>query len=93
MELEKIIEELPFVFDWVKYKGKDVVAQINIEASKKAGKPMFDISFCMTRAMNQVILKTVQFDKSKFEKSHLSDFNKPKKNSNSPYSPKKQTNR
>ena len=70
---DKMIERLPFVFDWVKYKGEDVVAQINIEATKKARKPMLDISYCMTKAFNQVIIKTVQFDKSKFEKSSLSD--------------------
>lgn len=71
--LDKIIDRLPFVFDWVNFKGEDVVAQINIEATIKAKKPMLDISHCMTKAFNQIIIKTVQFDKSKFKKSSLSD--------------------
>ncbi len=73
--LNKMINKLPFVFDWVNYKGEDVVAQINLEATKKAKKPMLDISYCMTKAINQVIIATVQFDKSKFKKSSLSDTN------------------
>lgn len=71
--LDAMINRLPFVFDWVTYKGIDVVAQINLEATRKAKKPMFDLSYCMTKAFNQVIDNTVQFDKSKFKKSSLSD--------------------
>lgn len=71
--INKCLEKLPFVFDWVIYKGEDVVAQINIDKTEIAKKPMFDISYCMTKAMNQVIIKTVQFDKNKFKKSSLSN--------------------
>lgn len=71
--LDKMIDKLPFVFDWVVFKGVDVVAQINFEATKKANKPMLDISYCMTKAYNGIILKTVQYDKNKFKKSKLSD--------------------
>lgn len=28
--------KLPFVMDWIKYKGVDCVAQINLEATCKA---------------------------------------------------------
>ncbi len=66
--------KLPIVLDWVKYKGETCVAQINYEATEKAGKPMMDISYCMTRAINNTILETVQWDKSKFKPSHLGDW-------------------
>jgi hypothetical protein len=71
MDIDKMIENLPFILDWVQFKGEDVVAQINVEASLKAKKPMFDISYCMTKALNQVIDYTVQYDKNKFKPSKL----------------------
>ncbi len=61
-----MLERLPITLDWVKYKGESCVAQINWEVTKKAGRPMMDLSYCMTKALNQVILKTVQWDKNKF---------------------------
>lgn len=68
----KMMLRLPFSIDWIDFKGETVVAQTNYEASKKAGKPMMDISYCMTRALNQNIMYTVQFDKNKFKPSRLS---------------------
>ena len=68
---ERMLMRLPFCLDWVNYKGDDVVAQWNLEATIKANKPMVDISYCMTKALNQVILETVQWDKSKFKPSKL----------------------
>ena len=67
----KMMLRLPFACDWVEYKGETVVAQINYDATKKAGKPMLDISYCMTRALNQNIMFTCQFDKKKFKPSRL----------------------
>lgn len=68
---QKMLLRLPIACDWVIYEGEDCVAQINYEATVKAGKPMVDISYCMTRALNQVILKTVQWDRRKFKPSKL----------------------
>lgn len=51
---------------WCKYKGETCVAQFNLEASMKAGKPMLDLSYCMTQALNQNVLRTVQYDAKKF---------------------------
>jgi hypothetical protein len=70
-DILRMTEKLPIVFDWCEYKGEIVVAQFNYERSVKARKPMFDLSYCMTRALNQVILKTVQWDKNKFGPSVL----------------------
>lgn len=70
-QINKMLLKLPFALDWVEYKGETVVAQINFEATVKANKPMLDISYCMTRALNQVILFTCQYDKNKFKPSAL----------------------
>lgn len=69
--VNRMFMRLPFAIDWVFFKGEDVVAQINYEASKKAGKPMLDISYCMTRAINQNIMFITQWDKNKFKPSRL----------------------
>lgn len=71
MDINKSLSKLPISFDWVNYKGVNVVAQINFEATQKARKPMVDISYCLTKAFNGVVLKTVQWDKSKFKPSIL----------------------
>lgn len=62
---------LPISCDWVFFDGEDCVAQINYEATVKAKKPMVDISYCMTMALNQCIERTVQWDKKKFKPSRL----------------------
>lgn len=69
----KMLIRLPFACDWVEYKGETVVAQVNFEATKKAKKPMVDISYCMTEALNQNIMFTCQYDKNKFKPSRLGD--------------------
>ena len=69
--INKMLLRLPFAVDWVEYNGETVVAQINYEATKKAKRPMVDISYCMTRALNQNIMFTCQWDKNKFKPSKL----------------------
>ena len=71
-KMKRMSEKLPFVFDWCEYKGETYFAGFNYEASEKAGKPMFDMFYCATRALNHVVLFTAQFDKSKFKRSKLS---------------------
>ena len=65
--LDKLISKLPIVYDWVNYKGEDVVASINIERTLKAKKAMMNISYCMTKAFNNIHLKTVMFNKKHFK--------------------------
>ena len=69
--IKRMTDKLPIILDWCEYKGEVVVAQFNYERSEKAKKPMMDISYCMTRALNQVVLETVQYDKRKFRPCHL----------------------
>lgn len=72
-----MLKRLPVCLDWINYKGISVVIQWNLEATLKAGKPMVDVSYCMTKALNQVIDQTVQWDKSKFKPSKLGKSWKP----------------
>lgn len=71
MNTEEKLLQLPVVFDWVEYKGETVFAGVNYERSKKARKPMFDIYYCATQALNHNVLYTVQWDKNKFKPSKL----------------------
>lgn len=71
-KISRMVNKLPVVFDWVELKGETVFAGFNYDASLKAGKPMFDIYYCATRALNDVVLFTTQFDKNKFKPSKLS---------------------
>jgi hypothetical protein len=68
-----MLMRLPVCMDYVEYKGEDVVIDYNFEATKKANKPMVDIYYCLTQAINNIKLKTVQWDKNKFKPSKLSN--------------------
>ncbi len=63
-----LIDRLPSycITEWCKYKGETCVAQFNLDATMKARKPMLDLSYCMTQALNMNILRTVQYDRLKF---------------------------
>jgi len=71
-KVSEMLMRLPISMDWCEFKGETVVAQINFEETKRVGRPMMDISYCMTRAINQNIMYTTQWDKNKFKPSHLS---------------------
>lgn len=70
--IKRMAYKLPVIFDWVEYKGQTVFVGFNYEASEKAHKPMMDIFYCATRALNHCVLFTTQWDKNKFKPSHLS---------------------
>jgi hypothetical protein len=69
--IDKMFSKLPIIMDWCSYKGEIVVAQINYDETIRVGRPMMDISYCMTRALSQNIMYTVQFDKKKFSPCRL----------------------
>ncbi len=71
-KVSNMLCKLPIAFDWVEYKGETVFAGVNWEATKKAKKPMVDIFYCATEALNNNVLYTTQWDKSKFKPSALS---------------------
>lgn len=75
--MKKMLYKLPVIFDWVEFKGETVFAGVNYERSLKAHRPMMDIFYCATRALNHVVLFTTQWDKRKFAPSRLAHEWKP----------------
>jgi hypothetical protein len=66
--IPKWFQKMPFVNDWVEYKGEVFFAMINFERTKLSKKPMIDLCYCATTGLiNNRVLKTVQYDKSKFK--------------------------
>ncbi len=72
-KIEKMLMKLPVVFDWYKYKGEDVFVGINYQATERTNRPMVDIFYCATQALNHNVLKTVQWDKKNFKPSKISN--------------------
>lgn len=68
-----LFDSVPYycIMEWCCYKGETLVAQPNVAASMKAGRPMLDLSYCMTEAINQNIMRTVLYEPAKFEPSTL----------------------
>lgn len=71
MTTEEKLMRLPVVSDWVEFKGEIYYSIINYEATDRAKKPMIDLHYCATKALNNIVQKTVQWDKSKFKSCHL----------------------
>lgn len=44
-------------FDWCRYSGEIYFASLNYEESEKRNKPVFDLAYCATKAMNEIYLK------------------------------------
>jgi hypothetical protein len=65
-KVSQMLLRLPVVFDWYNYKGETYFVSVNREATEKAGKPMMDLHYCATKALNGIVEKTVRFDKKKF---------------------------
>jgi hypothetical protein len=72
MTTEQKLLKLPISFDWVEYKGETLFAGANYQETERVGRPMVDIYYCATEAMNNNVMKTVQWDKKKFKPSSLS---------------------
>jgi len=70
--LPKYLENpsLPWMI-WIRYKGEECVGLVNIERSLKAKRPMIDIHYCMTKALNNIVEKTVAYNPKHFAKSKL----------------------
>jgi hypothetical protein len=56
------------IMEWVKYKGEVCVADLDYEKSIKAHRPLINIHYCMTKAHNGTVIKTVNFKPEHFQK-------------------------
>jgi hypothetical protein len=65
--IPKWMLKCPVAFEWWYYDDVKIFAGINYERSVSAKKPMIDIHYCATKALNGVVLKTVQYDKKRFK--------------------------
>lgn len=63
-------EGLPWM-QWVKYKGQECVASVNYQKSVNARRPIIDIHYCMTKAHNGIVERSVNFNPLHFKKSEL----------------------
>lgn len=72
-KMPPMIEALPtWVFnDWVEYRGETYFAMVDVQKSLRCGRPVIDLAYCATRGMNNVVLKTVNYNADLFKKSHL----------------------
>lgn len=63
-------ERLPWM-KWTKYKGIECVADVDYHKSLKAHRPIINIHYCMTEALNGIIIDTVNFVPDNFKPSRL----------------------
>lgn len=52
--------------EWCEYKGETFVGEVDYFKSKKSKRLMINLYYCLTKAMNSVVIKTVMWDKNKF---------------------------
>ncbi len=60
------IKDCPLVFGWCRYNGRVYFADLNWEESEKRQKPVFDLAYCATKALNGIYLIQRGWDKNKF---------------------------
>ena len=58
----------PLVFGWCRYNGRVYFADLNFDESEKAQKPIFDLAYCATKAMNGIYLMRREWDIKKFSR-------------------------
>lgn len=69
----RIITPVPFVADWVEYKGEIVFAQVDTEKSGRCGRPIIEIGYCATRVLvNQIIDSAHNYSPDTFKWCRLS---------------------
>jgi hypothetical protein len=69
--IPQFIIDCPVVCQWLEFKGETYFGILNYERSIKAHRPMIDLSYCATQAMNAIVIKTVQYSEKHFKKSKL----------------------
>lgn len=72
-KVPRYILDCPVFHNWIEYKGETFYAMLNYERSLESKRPMIDLCHCATRALNGIVIKTVQYDKNKFTKSRLDE--------------------
>lgn len=69
----RIIAPVPFVTDWVEYRGEIVFAEVNTEKSGRCGRPIIEIGYCATRVLvNHIIDSSHNYSPETFKWCRLS---------------------
>ena len=64
--LPEWLDGCPLVSGWCRYNGRIFFADLNYEESEKAQKPIFDLAYCATKALNGIYLLRREWDSKKF---------------------------
>jgi len=57
MKIPAWLKDGVIVFDWCTYNGERYFAVLNWGESEKRQKPVIDLAYCATKAMNEIFLK------------------------------------
>jgi hypothetical protein len=60
------LDGCPLIFGWCRYNGRIFFADLNYEESVKANKPVFDLAYCATKALNNIYLLRREWNAKKF---------------------------
>ena len=66
IELPSWLNGCPMMDGWCRYNGQIYFAMLNYDESEKEQMPVFDLSYCATKALNGIVLFTRKWDKKKF---------------------------
>ncbi|WP_276679706.1 hypothetical protein [Empedobacter brevis] len=66
VQIPKMFDKIPFTDAWVEYKGEVFYASINFERSMLSKRVMIDLHYCITKYLNNCVIKTVQYNEKKF---------------------------
>ncbi len=76
-EFDRVLAKIPKnlfdvpMMDWMVYEGDHYVVSLNLEKSLKCHRPIVDIHHCMTKALNNCVLKSVNYKPELFKESPL----------------------
>lgn len=72
---DRILKMVPFLNDWVAYKGEIVFAEVDLHKSLACGRPIVGIGYCATRVLvNRRIDSCHNYSPDTFKPCHLSTF-------------------
>ena len=72
-KVEKICKQVPFIADWVAYKGEIVFAELDLEKSLACGRPIIGIGYCATAVIVNQRIDSYHNFSPHFQPCKLSD--------------------
>lgn len=71
--IDPMFQDLPYwlFMNWVEYKGETYFVMVDVNKSLACHRPIVNLSYCATKAMNGLVLKSVNYKPEDFKKSPL----------------------